>query len=50
MAQTYPGFDFRYSVNGVQNAAATELQLRKPIYLIGELDEDTGLFYLDTTK
>lgn len=43
-------FDFRYSVNGVQNAAATELQYRKPVYLVGSIDPDDGLFYLDTTK
>ena len=43
------GVDFRYSVNGVANAASTELQLRKPVYLVGTIGAD-GLFYLDTTK
>ena len=42
--------DLRFSVNGVTTAAATTtLQLRKPVYLVGTIDDDDGLFYLDTT-
>ena len=50
MKESHGGVDFRYDVNGVQNAAATELQLRKPVYLVGTIDASSGLFYLDTTK
>lgn len=50
MKESQGGLDFRYDVNGIQNAAATELQLRKPVYLVGAIDPDDGLFYLDTTK
>ena len=48
--ESYGGIDFRYSANGIANGATTTLQYRKPIYLVGTLDEDDGLFYLDTTK
>lgn len=42
--------DLRYSANGITNAAATtELQVRKPFYLVGTIEDD-GLFYLDQAK
>ena len=42
--------DLRYSVNGVVNdASTTQLQLRKPVYLVGTVESD-GYYYLDTTK
>lgn len=47
--ESYGGVDFRYSVNGVTNTKATTLQFRKPVYLVGTIGEDDGLFYLDTT-
>ena len=47
--QTYL-FDGRYSLNGLtKTEATTTLELRKSIYLVGEMGSD-GLFYLDTTK
>ena len=47
--ESYGGVDFRYSVNGVENASTTELQMRKPVYFVGTIGTG-GLFYLDTTK
>ena len=43
----YDGYplDFRYSSN-----CATTLTAHKPVYLVGTIDEDDGLFYLDTTQ
>ena len=49
MWQTYV-IDLRYSFNGFVNSASTQLQLRKPIYIVGTLNDSDGLFYLDTTK
>ena len=49
MKESQGAMDFRYSVNGIENASTTELQLRKPIYLVGSVHDD-GLFYLNTTK
>ena len=50
MKESHGGIDLRYDVNGVTKAAATtELQLRKPVYLVGSVHDD-GLFYLNTTK
>lgn len=49
--ESYGGIDFRRDVNGItDNASTTTLQLRKPVYFVGTLDDDDGLFYLDTTK
>lgn len=50
MKESHGGVDLRYDVNGVTNASGTtELQLRKPVYLVGTVHSD-GLFYLDQTK
>lgn len=49
MWQTYP-IDLRYSFNGFVNSASTQLQLRKPFYIVGTVDSDDGYFYLDTTQ
>ena len=49
MCESRGGIDFRYSVNGVANASSTQLQYRRPVYLVGTVHSD-GLFYLDQTK
>lgn len=41
--------DLRYDFN-ITTSGATALTLYKPVYLVGTVHDDDGLFYLDTTQ